>query len=82
MALVFSMGIIIFFYVVGQFWKSFDESIQNIKYISIFYYSDMSNLLVNSNWELVPLKISFLSIYSIALTVGSVIIFNKRDIPV
>lgn len=82
MALVFSMGVIIFFYVVGQFWKSFDESIQNIKYISIFYYSDMSNLLVNSNWELVPLKISFLSIYSIALTAGSLIIFNRRDIPV
>lgn len=82
MALVLSMGTIIFLYVIGQFWQSFDESIQNIKFMSIFYYSDMSNLLVNSNWEMVPVKILFLSFYSIGLTVASVIIFNKRDIPV
>ncbi|UCD01176.1 MAG: ABC transporter permease subunit [Promethearchaeota archaeon] len=81
-SLVLSFGVIIFFYAVGQFWQSFGENMEGIKYISIFYYSDMSNLLVNSNWELVPLKISFLSIYSIGLTVASVIIFNKRDIPV
>ncbi|NVM35463.1 MAG: ABC transporter permease subunit [Candidatus Lokiarchaeota archaeon] len=82
MALVFSFGLVIFFYAVGQFWNSFDESIQGIKYISIFYYSDMSNLLVNSNWDAVPLKIIFLSTYSIGLTALSVLLFNKRDIPV
>ena len=82
MALVFSFGLVVFFYAIGQFWNSFDENIQSIKYISIFYYSDMSNLLVNSNWGDVPLKILFLSSYIIILTVGSVIIFNKRDIPV
>ena len=82
MALVFSFGLVVFFYAIGQFWNSFDKNIQGIKYISIFYYSDMSNLLVNSNWDAVPLKIIFLSTYSIGLTTLSVILFNKRDIPV
>ncbi len=82
MALVFSFGLVVFFYAIGQFWNSFDENMQSIKYISIFYYSDMSNLLVNGNWGMVPLKIIFLSIYSIGFTVFSVILFNKRDIPV
>ena len=82
MALVFSFGLVVFFYAIGQFWNSFDESIQGMKYISIFYYSDMSNLLVNSNWDAVPLKIIFLSTYSVGLTALSVILFNKRDIPV
>ncbi|MFX0104327.1 MAG: ABC transporter permease subunit [Candidatus Hodarchaeota archaeon] len=81
-SLVLSFGVIIFFYAIGQFWQSFGESMEGIKYISIFYYSDMSNLLVNSNWEMVPAKILFLSCYSIGLTVASVLIFNKRDIPV
>jgi len=82
MALVFSFGIVVFFYAIGQFWKSFNENIQNIKYISIFYYSDMSNLLVNSNWGDVPLKIGFFAMYILILTITAIIIFNKRDIPV
>jgi len=81
-SLVFSFGVIIFLYAIGQFWQSFGEGIESIKYISIFYYSDMSNLLVNSNWEMIPLKITFLSTYSIVLTALSVVVFNKRDIPV
>ncbi len=82
MALVFSFGLVVFFYAIGQFWNSFDENIQNIKYISIFFYADMSNLLVNGNWGDVPLKILFLSIYILIITLVSIIIFNKRDIPV
>ncbi len=81
-SLVLSFGVIIFFYAVGQFWGSFGENMEGIKYISIFYYSDMSNLLVNSNWEALPIKIVFLSSYTIILATVSVIIFNKRDIPV
>ena len=81
-ALVFGFGVVIFFYAIGYFWQNFDDSMQNIKYISIFYYSDMSDLLVNSNWNSVPMKILFLSCYSIGLMTISIIIFNKRDIPV
>jgi len=81
-SLVFSFGVIIFLYAIGQFWQSFGENMEGIKYISIFYYADMSNLLVNSTWDAIPLKIIFLSTYSIGLTALSVILFNKRDIPV
>ena len=81
-ALTFGFGLVIFFYAVGQFWKAFPEQAQEIKRISIFFYSDMSNLLVNHVWDNVGLHISILLGYSIVLTISAVIIFNKRDIPV
>ncbi|UCC21211.1 MAG: ABC transporter permease subunit [Promethearchaeota archaeon] len=81
-ALAFGFGLVIFFYAVGQFWKAFPEGAQEIKRISIFFYSDMSNLLVNHVWDNVGVHILILSIYSIVLTILAVMIFNKRDIPV
>ncbi len=81
-SLVLSFGVVIFFYAVGQFWQSFGENMEGIRYISIFYYSDVSNLLVNSNWDAIPLKIVFLSSYTVIVAIGSIVIFNKRDIPV
>ena len=81
-ALAFGFGVVIFFYAVGQFWKAFPEGAQEIKRISIFFYSDMSNLLVNHGWDNVGLHIIILSGYSIVLTISAIIIFNKRDIPV
>lgn len=81
-SLAFGFGILIFFYGIGQFWKSFPEGAQEIKRISIFFYSDMSNLLVNHVWENVGVHILILLVYSVVLTISAVIIFNKRDIPV
>lgn len=81
-SLVLSFGVIIFFYAIGQFWQSFGDNMENIKYISFFYYADVSNLLVNGSWEAIPLKVLFLSSYTIIVAIGSIIIFNKRDIPV
>jgi ABC-2 type transport system permease protein len=81
-SLAFAFSLVIFFYALGQFWKAFPEGTQEIKRISIFFYSDMSNLLVNHVWDNVGLHISILLGYSIVLTTTSVIIFNKRDIPV
>jgi hypothetical protein len=81
-ALALSFGVLIFFYALGQFWKSFPEEAQEIRRISIFFYSDMSNLLVNHVWDNVALHISILLVYSVLLTISGVLIFNKRDIPV
>ena len=81
-SLALSFGVVIFFYAVGQFWQSFGENMEGIKYISIFYYSDVSNLLVNSNWDAIPIKIVVLSSYTIILALVSLLVFNKRDIPV
>ncbi|MFX1378418.1 MAG: ABC transporter permease subunit [Promethearchaeota archaeon] len=81
-ALALGLGAVIFFYAVGQFWKSFPEGVQEIKRMSIFFYSDMSNLLVNHIWDNVALHVLILLGYSIGLATSSIIIFNKRDIPV
>ncbi len=81
-SLAFGLGVVIFFYALGQFWQSFPEGAQEIKRISIFFYSDMSNLLVNHVWDNVGLHILILLGYSIILTTSGIIIFNKRDIPV
>jgi hypothetical protein len=81
-ALAYGLGVVIFFYAVGQFWQSFPEGTQEIKLISIFFYSDMSDLLVNHVWDTVGYRVLFLLLYSGILTTISIVIFNKRDIPV
>jgi len=81
-ALALGLGIVIFFYIIGAFWENFDESLQGIKYTSIFYYFETSNLLVNQVWDNVLRDILILTGYSVFLVVASILIFNRRDIPV
>ena len=81
-ALTLSFAFITFFYIVGIFWEAFPEAIQGMKFISIFYYFETSNLLVNHVWDNVLLNILILTGYSACMVGLSVLIFNKRDIPV
>ena len=81
-ALTLSFAVTIFFYIVGIFWDAFPEAIHGMKFISIFYYFETSNLLVNHVWDNVLLNILILTGYSACMVSLSVIIFNKRDIPV
>lgn len=81
-ALTLSFAIIIFFYIVGIFWEAFPEAVQGIKYLSIFYYFETSNLLVNHFWDNVLLNILILTGYSAIMLGLSLVIFNRRDIPV
>ena len=81
-ALVMSLGVMIFFYILGAFSGLFEEDMQDIQLISIFYYADTSELLINDNWDDVLKNIIILTSYSVVLTAISVVIFNKRDIPV
>ena len=81
-ALTLSFAFIVFFYIVGIFWEAFPEAIQGIKFASIFYYFETSNLLVNHVWDNVLLNILILTGYSACMVGLSVLIFNKRDIPV
>jgi len=81
-ALTLSFAVTIFFYIVGIFWDAFLEAIHGMKFISIFYYFETSNLLVNHVWDNVLLNILILTGYSACMVSLSVIIFNKRDIPV
>ena len=81
-ALTVSFGMMIFFYIIGIFWEAFPEAMQSIKFLSIFYYFETSNLLVNHVWDNVLLNILILAGYSACLVSLSLLIFNKRDIPV
>lgn len=81
-AIVISIAIIIIFYVFGVYWEFFDESMENVKYLSIFYYFEAHDLLVEGNIEYVWENIYVLSVYSIVTLVLSIVIFSKRDIPV
>ena len=81
-ALTLSYAVTIFFYIVGIFWEAFPEVMQGIKFMSIFYYFETSNLLVNHVWDNVLLNILILTGYSACMVGLSIIIFNKRDIPV
>lgn len=81
-ALTLSFAVTIFFYIVGIFWDAFPEAIHGMRFLSIFYYFETSNLLVNHVWDNVFLNILILTGYSAGMVGLSVLIFNKRDIPV
>ena len=81
-ALTLSFAVTIFFYIVGIFWDAFPEAIHGMRFLSIFYYFETSNLLVNHVWDNVFLNILILTGYSACMVGLSVLIFNKRDIPV
>jgi ABC-2 type transport system permease protein len=86
-----SFIVLIIFFILGLYYTFFDESIQDLKYLSIFHYYDPSRIMVNHE----PIKFMIddkftgvlrdfiiLTGYSIVLSISSLIIFNNRDIPV
>jgi ABC-2 type transport system permease protein len=81
-ALTFSFGALIFFYGVGQFSGLFPDFMENIKYLSIFHYFDTYELLVNNSFEDFWINVLVLSSYSLTLIGASIVIFQKRNIPV
>ena len=64
-----------------EFYGYMDESIQNIKYISIFYYFNPVEYMVNADFAIFTRDIIVLGSINIALIIGSLLIFNKKDIP-
>jgi len=81
-SLSLAFGLLIFFYIIGTYWDNFGENMEFLKYFSIFYYFETSNLLVNQVWTDVLGSILILTGYSVSALAISIIIFNKRDIPV
>lgn len=81
-SLSFAFSILIFFYIIGTYYENFGAGMEFLRYLSIFNYFETSNLLVNQVWSDVLGNILVLTGYSVCLVIISVIIFNKRDIPV
>ncbi len=77
-----ALGLMIFFYVIGVFYETFSEDVQDMKYFSIFYYFDTKTLLVEHDMENLVQNILVLTSYSLTMVALSIMIFNKRDIPV
>jgi len=81
-SLSLAFGFLIFFYIIGTYYENFGEGMEFLKYLSIFNYFETSNLLVNQVWTDVLGSILILTGYSVSALAISIIIFNKRDIPV
>lgn len=74
-----SAGVIILMYVINAV-ASLKDSIQNLHYISFFYYFNGSQLLAKNIYPDYALLI--LGGFAIITTIFSLIIFNKRDLSV
>ncbi len=77
-----AFSIMVIFFTIGTFYSFFDESIQDLKYLSVFYYYDPSRIIVLHSYTNVVRDMLILFGYSGILVMASIIMFNKRDIPV
>ena len=77
-----AFGILVIFFIIGTFYSFFDEGIQDIKYLSLFFYYDPARIIVSHDYTNVIRDFLILIGYSVVLIIASIILFNKRDIPV
>jgi hypothetical protein len=77
-----AFSIMVVFFIIGTFHSFFDEGIQDIKYLSLFFYYDPTRLIVSLDSTNVVRDVLILSGYSVVLLLASIAVFNKRDIPV
>jgi ABC-type transport system involved in multi-copper enzyme maturation permease subunit len=73
---------LILFLIIGQYYSYFDESLQNMRYLSIFNYYDPARIMIEHSFTDVGRDFAVLIIYSVVATAIAIIVFNKRDIPV
>ncbi|MFX1363361.1 MAG: ABC transporter permease [Promethearchaeota archaeon] len=78
-----ALGIFILFlmFFLGQFYIYMNEAVQDIKYISVFYYFNPLDYIVHGDIKLFARDIIVLGSINAALVVGSLLIFNRKDIP-
>jgi ABC-2 type transport system permease protein len=77
-------GVIFLFlmFFIGSFYKYMGENIQNVKYLSIFFYYNPSEYLVLANFEQFIIDLFVLGSINIVFIVVSLIIFSRKDIPI
>ena len=78
-----ALGVMILFimFFLGKFYIYMDEAIQGIKYISIFYYFNPIEYIVNADVVIFTRDIYVLGVINVALIIGSLVVFDKKDIP-
>ncbi|MBA7580790.1 hypothetical protein ES708_22684 [subsurface metagenome] len=60
---------------------SYMEAIENLKYFTVFFYYNPIDYLVHADIDLYIRDIIVLTSINAALVIGSLIVFNKKDIP-
>jgi ABC-2 type transport system permease protein len=79
-----ALGVVVLFlmFFLGEFYIYMDESVQGIKYISVFYYFNPAEYLVHSDFPLFIRDLIILGSINTGLIVTSLLVFNKKDIPI
>ncbi len=77
-----AFGFLIIMFFIGTFWSSFPEASQNLKYISVFYYFESSELLGFGIMDDVARDMGILAVYTVVMIGLATLVFQKRDIPV
>ncbi|MFX0082226.1 MAG: ABC transporter permease [Candidatus Hodarchaeota archaeon] len=79
-----ALGVVVLFlmFFLGEFYIYMDDSVQGIKYISVFYYFNPGEYLVHSDFPLYIRDIIVLGSVNAGLIIASLLIFNRKDIPI
>lgn len=79
-----ALGVVVLFlmFFLGEFYIYMDESVQSIKYISVFYYFNPAEYLVYSDFPLYVRDLIVLGSVNACLITASLLVFNKKDIPI
>jgi ABC-2 type transport system permease protein len=81
-SMAFGVVILFLMFFLGEFYIYMDDSIQGIKYVSVFYYFNPAEYLVHSDVPLFVRDLIVLGSVNVGLIVASLYIFNKKDIPI
>ncbi len=81
-AMAFGVMVLFLMFFLGEFYPYMDEAVQDIKYISVFYYFNPSDYIVHSDFSLFIRDFIVLGCVNAVLIVASLLIFNKKDIPI
>jgi len=73
------IALFVMFFINGFY--TYLEELENLKYYTVFYYYNPIEYLVNADMEFFVKDIVVLSSINAALVVGSLIVFNIKDIP-
>ena len=78
-----TVGVMFLFimFFLGSFYVYMDEAIQDIKYVSIFYYYNPVDYLIKADLALFTRDIIILGVINGVLIAGSLFVFSKKDIP-
>ncbi|MFX0028711.1 MAG: ABC transporter permease [Candidatus Hermodarchaeota archaeon] len=79
-----ALGVVVLFlmFFLGEFYIYMDESVQGVKYLSAFYYFNPPEYLVHSNFSLYIRDLIVLGSINVVLITASLLVFNKKDIPI